>query len=162
VQGGSISGVDANFPNSNGATGVYGWDMRTQKLLAPDRTDIMGYCNNKWISDYTYDGLLNRVAQVNGATNVIVAEGSLRPWRVLLLDSRGTRWGIPIDEPSLPTGEAEPAEVIDASGLVIDTVDVYRTQVSDIEAFSVQVPAPEVGWAAIRVDGAGRDVAFRP
>jgi hypothetical protein len=155
VQGGSISGVDAGYPNSNGAIGVYGWDLRTQRLIAPDRTDIMGYCNNKWISDYTYDGLLNRVALVNGATNVLISEESLHPWRVLLLDSRGARWGVPIDEPSLPAGEPEPAEVLDAAGQVIDAVDVYRTQVSDIEAFSIQVPVPEAGWSKIRIAGAG-------
>jgi hypothetical protein len=99
--------------------------------------------------------LLNRVALVNGATNVLISEESLHPWRVLLLDSRGARWGVPIDEPSLPAGEPEPAEVLDAAGQVIDAVDVYRTQVSDIEAFSIQVPVPEAGWSKIRIAGAG-------
>jgi hypothetical protein len=155
VQGGSISGVDASYPYAGGVIGVYGWDQRTMKLLAPDRTDIMGYCNSKWISDYTYDGLLNRVALVNGATNVLIPEESLHPWRVLLVDSRGARWGIPIDEPSLAAGEPEPAEVLDAQGAIIDTVDVYRTPVSDIEAFSIQVPVPELGWSKIRIQGAG-------
>lgn len=153
AQGGSISGVDEGYPQANGAIGVYGWDSRTQRLQAPDRTDIMGYCANKWISDYSYDAILNRVAQVNGAMSVWTTPESLQRFRVLLLDSRGPRWGVPIDEPSPPAGEPEPAEVLDAAGRVIDTVDVYRTEVADLDAFSIQVPSPEAGWHSLRVAG---------
>lgn len=154
VQGGTISGVDANYPHMGGVTGVYGWDSRTSKLLTPDRTDIMGYCNNRWISEYTYDGILNRVAQVNGAKSVLLDLASLRTFRVLLVDARGARWGIPINEPSPPAGEPEMAEILDASGQVIDTAEVYRTLISDIDAASIQVPKPETSWYAVRVAGA--------
>lgn len=155
VQGGSISGVDGSFPYSNGAVGVWGWDSRTSKLIATDRTDIMGYCNNKWISDYTYEGILKRVATVNGASaNVIVPSELVQPWRVLLLDGRGARWGIPIDEPMAPAGTAEMAEILDASGQMIEATTVYRSEISDIGAFSFEVPAPEPGWHSVRVAGA--------
>jgi hypothetical protein len=156
VQGGSISGVDGNYPQSNGSIGVYGWDQRTSKLIAPDRTDIMGYCNNKWISDYTYEGILKRIATVNGAptTSVIVPSELVHPWRVLLLDEQGPRWGIPIDEPMGPAGVAEAAEVLDAAGQVIEMTTVYRTEISDIGAYSFEVPVPEPGWASVRVAGA--------
>lgn len=154
AQGGTISGVDAKYPYAGALVGVYGWDSRSSKLIAPDRTDIMGYCANKWISDYTYDGLVNRVAQVNGALSVLLDGASLHPWRVLLLDARGARWGFPINEPSPPAGEPEIAEVLDGSGQAIEQVTVYRTMISDIDASSIQVPTPEPGWYAIRVAGA--------
>ena len=51
----------------------------------------MGYCNNKWISDYTYQALVNRVAAVNGAQDQIFSAQALSTWRVLLLDQRGPR-----------------------------------------------------------------------
>ena len=154
VQGGTISGVDSNFPYSNGATGVYGWDNRNSTLLTPDRTDIMGYCNNKWISDYTYDGILTRVAAVNGAPmNVVVPPELVHPWRVLLLDSRGARWGTPIDRAIAPAGQAELADVLDAKGARLTSVNVYRTEIADIDAFSFEVPPPEPGWASIQVKG---------
>jgi hypothetical protein len=154
AQGGSIAGVDASYPHSGGAIGVWGWDNRSSKLVATDRTDIMGYCNNKWISDYTYQGILTRLATVNGAPpNEFIPSELVHPWRVLLLDAEGARWGVPIDEPVAPAGVAEGAEVLDASGQVIATVSVYRTEISDIGAFSFEVPVPEPGWHSVRVAG---------
>jgi hypothetical protein len=152
--GGSISGVDPNYPYPNATDGVYGWDGRTKALMTPDRTDIMGYCNTKWISDYTYDGLLNRVAALNGApmSEVLPAE-IVHSWRVLLLDSRGPRWGLPIVEPAAPGGLPETAEVLDGTGRVIANVTVYRTAIADVDAYSIDVPEPEPGWRSVRVSG---------
>jgi hypothetical protein len=56
---GGAGGPDANYPYPGGATGVYGLDVATQTLKPPSYSDIMGYCNNQWISDYTYEGVLN-------------------------------------------------------------------------------------------------------
>jgi len=156
-----ISGVDPSYPYANGAVGVYGWDARSQALVPPSNTDIMGYCNKKWISDYTYDGLVNRVALVNGAPQSELLLGDVGTFRVLLLDARGPRWGLSIDEPSLPAGKPEPAEVLDALGNVIRHIIVYRTPISDVGAFSIQVPTPGKAWARLRVSGAA-DVAFVP
>jgi hypothetical protein len=155
VQGGSISDVDSKFPYSGGHTGVYGWDLRNMTLLPPTRTDIMGYCQNQWISDYNYDAIMTRVTALNGAApEEIVSPDALKPWRVILLDDRGVRWGIPISEPALASGSAELAEVLDSFGRVIEVVEVYRTRVSDIDAFSLQVPEPKPGWFSIQVAGA--------
>jgi hypothetical protein len=153
--GGTISGVDAAFPYAGGLIGVPGFDYRTMPiaLLPTTRTDIMGYCNNKWISDYTYEGLLNRVATVNGAQSVLISPEFVQPFNVLLLDAKGARWGVPITQPSAPAGEPETAEILDASGAVIDTIEVYRTEISDIGAASIEVPTPKPGWHSIRVLG---------
>jgi hypothetical protein len=152
VQGGSISGVDAGYPYMNGAIGSQGWDSRSSALIATDRTDIMGYCNNKWISDYTYDALLTRVATLNGAPlSVAIPPELVHPWRVLLLDARGPRWGRPIRDAVAPAGTEEQADVLDAQGNRVARVSVFRTAISDISAFSFEVPPPEAGWAAIQV-----------
>jgi len=163
VQGGSISGVDANYPYTNGAIGSYGWDSRTSMLIATDRTDIMGYCNNKWISDYTYDALLTRVATLNGAPMSIssIPAELIHPWHVLLLDARGPRWGAPIQEAAAPAGTAELADVLDAQGARVTSVNVYRTAISDIDAFSFEVPPPQAGWASLQVVGA-KPLAYAP
>jgi hypothetical protein len=150
-----IEGVDPNYPYARAAVGVYGWDFRSKKLIPPDRTDIMGYCSSRWISDYTYDGILTRVATVDAASELIVAAELIHPWLVLLLDEGKARWGIPVEEPAAPAGVAEPAEVLDQSGQIIDVIDVYRSQVSDIDAASLQVPPPRPGWHSVRVRGAG-------
>ncbi len=150
---GGASGVDTNYPYADGAVGVWGYDSRNKLLISPTNSDIMGYCSNKWISDYTYDALVNRVAYVNGAAYVYTAPERLSTWRVLLLDDKGPRWGLPIDELSPPSGEPELAEALDEQGNFVTEVEVYRTAISDIDAAMIQVPAPEPEWHAIRVPG---------
>jgi hypothetical protein len=56
---GGAGNPDANFPYLGGTIGVYGLDVATATLKPPSFTDVMGYCNNEWISDYTYTGVLN-------------------------------------------------------------------------------------------------------
>jgi hypothetical protein len=46
--------VDPNYPYRGGLIGVYGFDVIAGALQAPSQPDIMGYCENPWISDYIY------------------------------------------------------------------------------------------------------------
>jgi len=169
-QGGSISGVDNDFPYDGAKLTLWGYDARSKMLVNPtgqpnkndDVTDIMGYCNRQWMTDYTYDAIVNRVASVNGANKVSVNPDVLGRWRTLLLDERGPRWGIPVDELSPPSGTAEVAEILDAKGNVIERVAVYRTEVSDIGAASVMVPEPKPGWHAVRLSGSTAQVFAAP
>ncbi len=154
VRGGSIAGVDAQYPYMNGIIGSTGYDARRRVFLFGDRnTDIMGYCNNKWISDYSYKGVANRLASVNALQSVYVADNQLSRWRVALLDSKGPRWGLPMAEPSLPSGDPVSALILNANGKVIDTVMVYRTEVSDGGGAMVMVPWPKSGWASVQIPG---------
>ncbi len=50
---GNPPNVDGGYPHGNGI-GVYGFDVTAGTLKAPSLPDIMGYCTNPWISDYTY------------------------------------------------------------------------------------------------------------
>ena len=56
---GGPQGLDGSYPRSDGSTGVYGLDVLTATLKPPTLSDIMGYCDPKWISDYTYQAVLN-------------------------------------------------------------------------------------------------------
>jgi hypothetical protein len=153
--GGTISGVDPNYPFPDGRTGVIGYDARTKALLSADKgTDLMGYCSNVWLSEYTYGGITDRVALVNGNTTQALNTTPLKTWRVLLLGSKGPRWGMPITRPSLPEGKAVTANILDAKGALLTQVDVYRTEVSDSGSAVAMVPEPKAGWSAIQVPGA--------
>jgi hypothetical protein len=55
---GGAGGTDPNYPYPGGTIGVYGLDVATLALKPPSSTDLMGYCDNEWISDYTYAGVL--------------------------------------------------------------------------------------------------------
>ncbi len=152
--GGTITGVDPNYPYANGIIGDWGFDPRSKTLLDPNKnTDIMGYCNNKWISDYTYEGLVNRVAAVNAAQDMFFDAQALATWRVLLLDARGPRWGLPITQPSLPEGSPILVSILDDSGVAITEVQAYRTEISDDASAMVMVPEPQPGWASVQAPG---------
>lgn len=36
---------------------LYGFDIETQEVYPPDWKDVMTYCDNEWISDFTYEGI---------------------------------------------------------------------------------------------------------
>ncbi|HSP99674.1 MAG TPA: hypothetical protein VL049_20830, partial [Candidatus Dormibacteraeota bacterium] len=68
------SGVDGDFPYAGGSAGEPSWDAGDASLGISARTmppftsaavggatDMMTYCNNEWISDYTYRAILHRL-----------------------------------------------------------------------------------------------------
>ena len=154
--GGSISGVDPKFPFTDGRTGIIGYDSRTNALLSEKGTDLMGYCNNVWLSEYTYGGLTDRVALVNGNKALALDPSVLQTFRVLLVGgSKGARWGVPIITPSLAEGTPVTAHVYDDAGNLLEDVTVYRTEMSDSGSASIMVPEPQPGWGSIEVAASG-------
>ena len=55
---GGAGNPDASYPYTGGEIGVIGYDLVNDELKPADSHDLMGYCNNEWISDYTYTGVL--------------------------------------------------------------------------------------------------------
>ena len=50
---------DSLYPYPGGVIGVVGYDVVNETLKPADSPDLMGYCSNEWISDYTYLGVMN-------------------------------------------------------------------------------------------------------
>ncbi len=46
-------------PERSGNAALFGFDIGTRAIYDPDWKDLMTYCDNKWISEYTYEGLMN-------------------------------------------------------------------------------------------------------
>jgi hypothetical protein len=64
---GGASGIDASFPYSQASIGTWGYDIFAKTFLSPSvGKDMMGYCPNEWVSDYTYTALFDRIASLNG------------------------------------------------------------------------------------------------
>lgn len=147
--------LDPDYPYAEAALGWWGFTP-PDKLFDPAKsTDIMGYCDQQWVSDYTYRALTARVAQINQAPlQKLSARSSPQHFRFLLLDEDGARWGLDRAAPRYPTGTAESAEVLDATDQVIASVTVYRTHTDQREGAVLLVPDPAPGWYAIRVHGA--------
>jgi hypothetical protein len=58
TEGCGASNSDENYPYSYGLIGQYGYRFSSQSVIPNTYNDIMNYCDNQWISDYTYNGLL--------------------------------------------------------------------------------------------------------
>lgn len=66
---GGASGADPDFPYSGGAIGVWGYDIFAKTFISPTKgRDMMGYCPNEWVSDYTYAALFDRISALNPTT----------------------------------------------------------------------------------------------
>jgi hypothetical protein len=62
---GGAGGPDANYPYPRGVIGVTGWDARFGSFFDATRaTDMMGYCDPSWISDYTFGAIYTRMREI--------------------------------------------------------------------------------------------------
>jgi hypothetical protein len=152
VESGEIDGVDQSFPDKTGATGVWGWDSRSNTLLPPANKDIMGYCEPNWISAYNYSALATRSIAVNQRARIVAApKGAAALWQHVLLYGDGSaRWG-GASEQLQPGGAVELADVLDAQGNVVTEVEVVRVALSHSGDEFAYFPEPEAGWAAFRL-----------
>lgn len=148
---GGVASPDNGFPHAGGQIGWWGFET-SGTLHAPSRTDIMGYCSNKWVSDYVYRLFTTRVAAINGVA--LQAFGvPQRTWRVALTGNHPPEWGAPFKRPTEAAGQPERADILDELGEVLLEITVYRTPIDHLGAASVMVPEPETGWHALRLAG---------
>jgi hypothetical protein len=51
--------LDPGFPNPDGSIGRIGYDVEAGVVKPRSTPDVMGYCGDPWISDYTYQGVMD-------------------------------------------------------------------------------------------------------
>lgn len=117
---------DPAYPYSGAQLGVWGYDIVSRRLLSPTQhKDVMSYCDPRWISDYQYGELFDRIAYVNSIAHVIAPSGP-RNWRVALVDTQGAvKWGDPVETLTPPGGEPQPVLLEDARGRIVGQADAY-------------------------------------
>lgn len=106
--------IDREYPSDaahqGGKIGVWGFDMVAKQLMPPTSSDIMGYCENQWISDYNFIKLYDRVKNVNTVSWQPPAAGSF-DYDVIVVDGSGqARWAQSIER-SRPLISAEAIDV---------------------------------------------------
>jgi hypothetical protein len=69
---GGEAGADPFYPFPSGRIGLvgnqssyYGFDAATKAVYPPAWRDVMTYCDNQWISRYTYLGIRNRLVAIS-------------------------------------------------------------------------------------------------
>lgn len=94
--------IDSNFPYNNGGIGVWGYDLGSKQLYSPNEySDIMGYCETQFISDYNFTALSRRSQNVNEA-KWFVPEGVEPAYDLVLVGADGSvTWGerLPASKP---------------------------------------------------------------
>ncbi len=114
-------GVDPGYPYSDGSIGAFGYDHRTMTVVGPGGTfDFMSYCNQNWVSDYTWDAMWQwRLAESGQSSSARAAATT-----VLALWGRITASG-PVLEPAFvlqgapvlpPTGSTGPNRIVALAG----------------------------------------------
>lgn len=135
---GGAQNVDPDFPYSGGAIGVWGYDLFAKKLISPSKgRDMMGYCPNDWVSDYTFTAFFDRIASVNGnpvttAIGSSTSNASSQAWqtfatpqtfRMATVEADGSvAWGGDVELDAEPTdGRERLVTFVSASGETIGT-----------------------------------------
>jgi hypothetical protein len=163
-------GYDANYPYANGAIGVYGYDAMSGTLRAPSTPDIMGYCSDRWISDYTYTGILGfRATQsmvLAGAYEGNAPRPGLLVWGRIGAAGPVLEPAFEVNAPAKLPASAGPnrIEVLDASGNVLLGLPFRGDRTVDVpggndEHFAYVIPLEALGGgepARLRVLAAGR------
>lgn len=153
---GGAADPDRRYPYRSGEIGGWGWDARSQELIAPNVKDFMGYCEPQWISDYTYAALAERSLAVNTAPLIASSETSSAlgvSWTRLIVYGDGkARWA-GLTKHEAPSGAREPLKIFDARGELIANVEAARTQLDHSNESFVDIPEPQANWSAIELDG---------
>jgi hypothetical protein len=109
---GGAGGTDPDYPYPNAAIGVWGYNLLTQKLYDPNgTTDVMGYCEPIWVSDFTWKGLYQRIESVNGAKIVSPPEVMNLTYDRARMDAEGNLHWLPAVSLAFPP-LSEPVDLL--------------------------------------------------
>jgi hypothetical protein len=167
---GGAPNPDPNYPYASGSIGVYGMDVGAGSLKPPSTPNIMGWCLNPWVSDYTYERILNfrESHPLPSAASLALKQPSLLVWGQIV-DGR------PVLEPAFQvvTRPALPLKPgpYSVSGIAADGTSLFNLSFDAAPAadepagsrrFAFAVPLGPSGaarLASLRVAGPGGAVA---
>lgn len=175
--GGALD-TDPGYPYPGAVIGVVGWDVwafsrglsSTPALKSPTgNTDIMSYCYD-WISDYTYQGIVNFRSAIQASLPVdasprqtVLVFGTISPSTVSLQPAFFVE-----TVPVLPDGTGPyTLEGLDANGEVLFRHAFSAKDVDHVrgeQQFTFAIPVSEAmreALVGLRIDSRGRTVAMR-
>lgn len=164
---GGAGNPDPGYPHSGGRIGAWGVDLASQQVYAPSSSyDLMSYCSPEWVSDYTWNALVNWRASFPLAAPVAATAA---PGDGLLIWGRATPSGLilepafpaPINPGSLLVTGAWQVEARDATGQLLASARFDAAEVVDLPTgpeshFAAVLPLPPGTTdqvASIRVSG---------
>lgn len=163
---GGADGVDPNFPYKNGSIGVYAYDATAKSLISPTvGTDMMGYCDNVWMSDYTYRHIFDRIVSVNTAQNLQAAgkgttssaTSEATEWQMATVGADGAlSWDATASTMTAPLrgGSLVRTRFLAQSGVEVGSRDAHFFRYDHVPGGVLFVPRERaLDYKAIKVDG---------
>ena len=139
---GSAGGPDPSFPYSDGSIGAWGYDFRDGgRLVPPSATDLMAYCDDKWISDYSFTNALRFRLSDADSVGLPSPPMAASPTKALLL------WG-GVDADTVPF--LEPAFVVEIPPVLPEARGDYRLSglsADGRELFAISFEMPTIADA---------------
>jgi hypothetical protein len=160
---GNPANPDANYPYFGANIGTYGFDASTQTIYVPSSTfDLMSYCSPRWLSDYTYVGVMNfrnsAPLASQSETDALIVWGRVENGRMILEPAFAARTSAPS-----PTLGSYQAEGFDENGTRLFVASFEPAAVADAGAdakqFAIPIPldaAQAAQLKTIRVIGDGK------
>jgi hypothetical protein len=146
---GGAQGTDPAYPYAGASIGVWGYDLTTKQLLSPnDTTDVMGYCQPIWVSDFTYKALFDRVKIVNNANILYAPELLERTYQRARVDGEGNLTWMKDVLIHLPPS-AEPQPITLQTGLGDSTVEAQFYPYDHLPGGVLVWPQPASGTKGI-------------
>ncbi len=153
-----VQKYDQRYPYSDGSIGNIGVQVSPLTLYSPSSyTDLMGYCHAKWVSDYTYQGLMANQISYGAAALLtpqdgLLVRGQLDQAGDIQLKSSYRLTSLPQAIPE--TAEAE-VQFLDSSGEIVErtAVSLLRAPEADEQgaAISAFVPWPAKPFTMLRL-----------
>lgn len=153
---GDAAGIDPMFPVPTGAIDTFGYNIVTKAISAPEtHKDVMGYCEPNWIHSYTYNLLAKRVAAVAATKPPLKIPGPVVEYASVLVQDDGQAfWGDNFKLDEEPSGAKAVARVFDATGAVVQDVEVTLTALGgEGDDVLATLPPPAPSWAFIEING---------
>jgi len=156
---GGVAGPDPGYPYAGGVIGAWGYDLVSKQLLAPnEHTDLMGYCDKAWISDYNYNLVFERFQSVLSAPQLRREPTDLLS--IVVDADQSLHLGSALTLVSVPDGESVRVDYFDAAGAQLGASATGTfVAVSHLTGGIVYIPAPPAGAAHARLAGFG-DIAL--
>jgi hypothetical protein len=152
---GGAAGPDPDYPHALAGIGVTGYDASHEALVLPqDFRDLMGYCDPRWVSDYTY-GALHARAEALGSVAPLEVDGG---WsRVAIAPNGVARWLSP--GPAPRGGERVTARVQVRAGSWRELEARFHPY-DHLDGGVLMLPAPTSDIIRVTTTLAGRSVTF--
>lgn len=151
---GSPGGVDPTYPRTGnyvgGYAGTYGFDFSDGTVKSPLLfTDLMGYCNSQWISDFSYGKMLAWLSDPNRAPTLPVvtsaAEASILVWGRIIDGEPVLEPAFEVHaRPAVPRGGAHRISAIGSDGREIFALHFDGDRIADLpgdqQTFALVLP----------------------